>query len=70
MSATKKQLDQMEARVLRKVAAALRGAHSEGYSSMGPQDGDSYPASFDAPVAGHQRERRSVLPSDHHGRVR
>lgn len=61
MSATKKQLDQMEARVLRKVAAALRGAHSEGYSSMGgPQDGDSYPASFDAPVAAKELEAEAT----------
>lgn len=54
---TKKELDLVEARVLRRVAAALRAAYDKGYYGMGgPQDGDDIPPSFDAPKAARELE--------------
>jgi len=48
----------LEARILRRVAAILRGNYSSGFRGMGgPQDGDDIPASFDAPDAARDLER-------------
>lgn len=61
VSATKKQLEELEARVLRKVATALRGAYDRGYYGMGgPQDGDDTPSSFDAPKAASELEAEAA----------
>lgn len=50
----------LEARILRRVAEALRGGFSEGYHSMGgPQDGDSSPSEFDASTAADELEREA-----------
>lgn len=47
-----------EARILRRVGAAIRGAYSPGYYGMGgPQDGDDEPPSFDAKAAATDLER-------------
>ena len=56
MSATREQLNEVEARILRKVAAALRGNYERGYSSMGGPQDHSEPSSFDASSAARDLE--------------
>lgn len=49
---------QMEARILRRVAEALRSAYTPGYYGHGgPQDGDDEPPSFNARNAAAELEQ-------------
>lgn len=49
-----------EARILRRVAAALRGGHTPAWLSRGgPQDGDDTPESFDVPSVVVELERQA-----------
>lgn len=54
-------LKELEARVLRKIAKAIRCGFVEGYHSYGgPQDGDSTPDSFDTDRAACQLDEEAA----------
>lgn len=55
----------LEARILRRVAEALRGGFIAGYSSMGgPRDGDSRPSEFDGAAAAGILEHEARVAED------